>query len=482
MKSLYLFSLLFFLILSSNSFSQNLISDIRSGQIGSDPHDFESYSGKLYFSANDGTNGIELWSYDPVTNVTSMALDIKSGSGSSLPLYKIVFDNKLFFAADKIANTGGTRKELYYYDDNTNTVTEVPTSAAVGNITEFDPKNLIVVNGALYFDAIQSQGSGAATRKIFKYDGNDLSLISLPSGIANNLYKGPYVKSGNYLFFTVFFSNLDYKLVRYDTTNDTSTVIQNMGNDVSSLIEYNDLVYGTGKVGGIYGLKQYDPNTNSVDQISSIFPKRTPVGHNGVLYFPADNNGDLNGLGVYQLNSGNPVFHVPINSPNGFLLSNIAKYSGNIYFQAKSSNASGVELHMYNTSNGSITQIGDINSGSSVSSPDKFYVFNNKLFFQADDGVNGLELWSYDANSNANVENFISNSFKLFPNPAKNYFRLEKTNLEILNIKVFNILGSVVKKYSSAQNKYDISSLPKGVFLLEITTDKGKGLKKLLIE
>ena len=182
------------------------------------------------------------------------------------------------------------------------------------------------------------------------------------------------------------------------------------------------------------------------------------------------------------MNSGNPVFHVPINSPNGFLLSNIAKYSGNIYFQAKSSNASGVELHMYNTSNGSITQIGDINSGSSVSSPDKFYVFNNKLFFQADDGVNGLELWSYDANSNANVENFISNSFKLFPNPAKNYFRLEKTNLEILNIKVFNILGSVVKKYSSAQNKYDISSLPKGVFLLEITTDKGKGLKKLLIE
>lgn len=202
MKKTYFFAtLLLIFIFSNTTFSQSLISDIRPGQLGSEPHDFESYNGKLYFSANDGTNGIELWVYDPVTNATTMAANIKSDAGSSLPLYKTVFDGKLFFAADKIANTGGTRKELYYFNDNTNTITEVPTSAAVGNITEFDPKNLIVVNGALYFDAIQSQGSGAATRKIFKYDGNELSLISLPSGIANNLYKGPYVKSGNYLFF-----------------------------------------------------------------------------------------------------------------------------------------------------------------------------------------------------------------------------------------------------------------------------------------
>ena len=182
------------------------------------------------------------------------------------------------------------------------------------------------------------------------------------------------------------------------------------------------------------------------------------------------------------MNSGNPVFYEPINSQNGFLLSNLAKYSGNIYFQAKSSNASGVELHMYNTSNGSITQIGDINSGSSDSSPNKFYVFDNKLFFQADDGVNGLELWSYDVNNTANIENFISNSFKLYPNPSKDYFQLNGDKFDIQNINVYNVLGSMVLSYNYNQERYNVATLSKGIYTLEINTNKGKGFKKLVIE
>ena len=37
----------------------------------------------------------------------------------------------------------------------------------------------------------------------------------------------------------------------------------------------------------------------------------------------------------------------------------------------------------------------DINSGSSHSGPDYLTVFNNELYFRADDGISGDELWKY---------------------------------------------------------------------------------------
>jgi ELWxxDGT repeat protein len=40
--------------------------------------------------------------------------------------------------------------------------------------------------------------------------------------------------------------------------------------------------------------------------------------------------------------------------------------------------------------------VADINPGSARSSPKYFAVFNNKLYFGANDGTNGNELWAYD--------------------------------------------------------------------------------------
>jgi len=47
---------------------------------------FAVLNGKLYFNANDGTHGNELYSYDPLTGVASLVADIKpTGSQSSDP-------------------------------------------------------------------------------------------------------------------------------------------------------------------------------------------------------------------------------------------------------------------------------------------------------------------------------------------------------------------------------------------------------------
>jgi len=41
------------------------VADIRLGTDGSGPNSLYVWNDKLYFSANDGTNGTELWVYEP---------------------------------------------------------------------------------------------------------------------------------------------------------------------------------------------------------------------------------------------------------------------------------------------------------------------------------------------------------------------------------------------------------------------------------
>jgi ELWxxDGT repeat protein len=59
----------------------------------------------LYFRANDGSNGQELWKSDGTANGTSMVRDINPGSAPSYPGNFYSFNNKLYVGSD--ASFGG---------------------------------------------------------------------------------------------------------------------------------------------------------------------------------------------------------------------------------------------------------------------------------------------------------------------------------------------------------------------------------------
>ncbi len=82
-----------------------LVSDINSGAASSGPHDLYAFSAltptdnRLFFGADNGASGDELYSVNP-SNVLTLVKDINPGSGSSNPQTFFTFNNKVYFVAD----------------------------------------------------------------------------------------------------------------------------------------------------------------------------------------------------------------------------------------------------------------------------------------------------------------------------------------------------------------------------------------------
>ncbi|WP_395043303.1 T9SS type A sorting domain-containing protein [Flavobacterium sp.] len=84
------------------------------------------------------------------------------------------------------------------------------------------------------------------------------------------------------------------------------------------------------------------------------------------------------------------------------------------------------------------------------------------------------------------TDDFISNKFNVYPNPAKNIVTVSTSNdAFIYNIEVLDLNGRIIKniKYSNVSDaQINVSDLAKGLYMLNITSDLGSVSKKLIVE
>jgi ELWxxDGT repeat protein len=79
-----------------------LVKDIRvgGGFDGSFPFDITNIEGTLYFGADDGVHGQELWRSDGTAAGTVLVQDIAPGSAASSPYYFTTAGPRMFFIAE----------------------------------------------------------------------------------------------------------------------------------------------------------------------------------------------------------------------------------------------------------------------------------------------------------------------------------------------------------------------------------------------
>ena len=217
-----------------------MVKDIKTGYLSSNPSGLANINGVLYFQADDGIYGRELWKSDGTSAGTVLVKDIYVGSGSSSPFYMTSVNGFLYFTATNINNGNELWKS-----DGTDAGTTMVKDIVAGSISSY-PDKLINVNGLLYFTAGNSENG----IELWKSDGTlggttlvkDIYAGGSSSGIKN-------LKSiGDILYFNADDGTNGLELWKSDGTAINTIMIKdfNLGSNssnFSNLINFNGLLY-----------------------------------------------------------------------------------------------------------------------------------------------------------------------------------------------------------------------------------------------
>jgi ELWxxDGT repeat protein len=332
------------------------IADINPGASGAGVSYVTEYAGALYFRANDLPHGAdtELWKFDGAA--ASRVADLYAGPTGSNPSDLVVFDNKLYFCAS--ANTGGNR--LYYHDAATGQTVLAPGSSSQASL----PQEMTVYNGAMYFRASRFGAPSNIGIELWKFDGTNQTPFDVYAGPGSS-YPQHFIEYGGLLYFNACGTpGQGGELWRTNGTAvaEAARIYPNNGSSPENFVLYNDRLYFSA-YDGVHGRELWSYNGATATLAADIVPGG-------------------------QYSSSNP--------------NNMAVYRDDLFFSAYDPDH-GFELWKFDGAAASmvveINPTPDPLDGDTFlmdSSPAGLVVYNDVLYFTADDGVNGRELWSYD--------------------------------------------------------------------------------------
>lgn len=387
-----------------------LVEDIAGGSASSFPSGLTAMAGELYFSASDGVSGTELWRYDPAASggagAAQQVADIRSGSGSASPRDLTVIANTLYFSADD----GEHGRELWRYERTLDTA-ELTSDLVLGSGSS-NPRGFAAIGTNLLFHATDGTGPSG----IWHYQtafGGDQPIRIFDANATASAFPDEMATLDGQLYFTAHDEEYGKRMWRFDPSANGGDggvffVADPYDGNRSANYELTAVdgrLYFSGYNGYEYQLWQYDPAEDTATVVASgqFTSPANLTAFDGRLYFQASD--PLHGAELWQYDpsADNGTGHVmrltDIHPSGSSAPSHLAVLDGNLYFSAYTPEL-GHELWRYdpaaNNGAGGVSLAADIRPGSAGSSPQELTVLDGRLYFRADDGVHGEELWQYD--------------------------------------------------------------------------------------
>jgi ELWxxDGT repeat protein len=396
--------------------------DINAGTLGSNPSPVVEFHGLGFFSADDGVHGRELWKTDGTEKGTVLVKVVNPGSAfsSSLSNLTVVHDT-LFFTADD-----GTHGIELWKSDGTEKGTVRVKDVFPGSLHSFltAPQSLTAWNDTLFFTA----DDRVHGRQLWESDGTDAGTFmvkAITSGSAGSDPQDLTAGKGA-LFFTAVTPGVGRELWESDGTEAGTVMVKDINPTINGAFGYptfgSRLTNVNGTIffaadDGVHGKQLWksdgtEQGTVRITSVNFSLIPIYPVAVNDTLFFTADDyvhgrqlwksDGTAEGTGIVKvINPGPP------GSPGGLSLyySSLTNVNGTVFFTADDG-THGRQLWKSDGTDAGTMMVKAITSGGRSAFPGisgSLTNVNGTLFFAADDGTHGEQLWESDGTEEGTV-------------------------------------------------------------------------------
>jgi ELWxxDGT repeat protein len=266
----------------------------------------------LFFTADNGTNGRELWKTDGTTQGTTLVSDIRSGFSGSYPVNLVAVGNTLFFTANNGVNNGVNGSELWALNVTPPAVPALAIAATNANQSEgnsgskaftFTVTRSVNTTGTNNVNwAVTGSGSNPA-------NATDFVGGLLPSGtVSFAVGETSKVITVNVLGDTTVEPNENFTVTLSNATNGatitTATATGTINNDDFIGTSGSDTIAGTSAADAITGLAGNDIYTvnNAGDLVIEALNQGADTVQASISYTLPDNGENLLITGTGNLN------------------------------------------------------------------------------------------------------------------------------------------------------------------------------------
>jgi ELWxxDGT repeat protein len=360
------------------------VKDIQAGPRGSFPGDLTVAGGLLYFGADDGIHGYELWVSDGTEAGTRLVKDIKHGAAGSFPGALTPVGGELwFFATTGIWVSDGTAQ-------GTHLIASLPPDLSL----DAQP---FAFKGRMYFGLDRCGGDVCSSEGLWRSNGTTAGTKQFHFD-ADDIYPEEISRTQSLLYWT------DSEGLNVSNGTKAST---------QRLLSSSRATFGLTRLGEtmFFGDRDQDDDgglwitdgsvsgTNELAEFWLVPSWMTVVG--GRVFFAATDD-ELQPQALYRSNgTTQSTKAVQGCCPDQAEPRFITGAGGIAYFAASDRSTCGDgscddrELWRSNGTDGGTFLVADIRPGSESSTPMFLIDVGGALFFTADDGVHGRELWRY---------------------------------------------------------------------------------------